>query len=79
MLHYTLRLKTDGLCNFILAGFILHNVAKYLQDPDEDFDNIDDDGAPFCPALQANGAPWVRRAGQEKRDAVAQQVLAKQR
>lgn len=79
MLHYTLRLKSDRLCTFILAGFILHNVAKYLQDPDEDFGDIDDDEPPFCLPLQADGAPWVRHAGHQKRDAVAQQVLAEQR
>ncbi|KAG5879142.1 hypothetical protein JTB14_036120 [Gonioctena quinquepunctata] len=59
------RMERNTIENYF--GFILHNVAEYLQDPDEDFDNIDDDGAPFC------------LAGQQKRDAVAQQVLAEQR
>lgn len=75
MLGYTLRLKTERLCSYITAGFILHNVAKYLQDPD-DFDPINEDEAPFCPA-PPNDAQVVRRSGQQRRDAIAQELLVR--
>uniref|UniRef100_A0A0A9WBB0 Putative nuclease HARBI1 n=1 Tax=Lygus hesperus TaxID=30085 RepID=A0A0A9WBB0_LYGHE len=34
MMQYTVRVGTQKLARFILCAFILHNVAKYLNDQD---------------------------------------------
>lgn len=36
MLQYMVRIKLDRVCRFILSAFVLHNVAKHVQDPDFD-------------------------------------------
>lgn len=41
MMQYTVRVGVEKLTRFILSAFILHNVAKYLNDPD-DFDEPHD-------------------------------------
>lgn len=78
MLHYTLRLKTDRICTYITAGFILHNVAKYLKDPD-DFDPIDEDEEAYHINIPVGDALHVRQLGQQRRNVIAEELFQRDR
>lgn len=73
MLNYTVRLKTDRICRYIMCGFILHNCAKFLSDPYEDFEQIDVEEEPVMPELYAepNNAE-MRRRGIQIRNQIAE-------
>lgn len=72
ILQYTLRVKTEKAAAMIVCCFVLHNIAKYLndeeledeayQDFDQDHENIPDED------LNEN----VRRQGQLRRQQLAQ-------
>ena len=72
MLNYTIRLKTDRVCRYIMSGFILHNCAKILNDQDEHFDEIDIAEEVVMPELYAepNNAE-IRRRGIQFRNEIA--------
>ncbi|CAH1966595.1 unnamed protein product [Acanthoscelides obtectus] len=72
MLNYTIRLKTDRTCRYIMCAFILHNCAKFLNDPDEHFDEMNIEEEAVMPELYAepnNGE--VRRRGIQFRNEIA--------
>ncbi|KAK9729748.1 hypothetical protein QE152_g15811 [Popillia japonica] len=73
MLNYTVRLKTDRICRYIMCGFILHNCAKFLNDAYEHFQEIDVEEEPVMPALYAepNNAA-IRRRGIQFRNEIAE-------
>lgn len=73
MLHHQVRLKDDRIPTFIVCAIILHNVAKYLQDPD-DFSGITVD-----PSLQPNPqfvevreSIEIRRQGEIRRNQISE-------
>lgn len=41
MLHYTFPLKTENIPKHIFRSFVLHNVAKHMQDPYKDFEQLE--------------------------------------
>ncbi|KAF4528881.1 hypothetical protein B566_EDAN017320 [Ephemera danica] len=76
MLGYKLRVKLERVSKLICVAVILHNVAKYLNDPYEDFDEIidyrpdvddDDDEEVTADSPRAE----ILRAGKVKRNAIA--------
>ncbi|XP_062554268.1 putative nuclease HARBI1 [Armigeres subalbatus] len=67
-LQNTVRMITHRVPSMVLACFILHNVAKYLQD--EDFD-YDEDDAGDANNVGANEIGDIRIRGRNRRDAIA--------
>ena len=75
MLRTPLRIAITLVPKFIVACCVLHNVGKYLNDPfaddekDEKDDDEDDNTEPDVEPTQS--ATNMRRAGQARRDAIA--------
>ena len=68
MLRTPLRIAITLVPKFIVACCVLHNVGKYLNDPFAD-DEKDDNTEPDVEPTQS--ATNMRRAGQARRDAIA--------
>ncbi|XP_071796578.1 putative nuclease HARBI1 [Asterias amurensis] len=73
ILRFGIRLKLENVSKCIMSCFDLHNIAKNLNDPFDDFhdedaeqDDDDDDGNRVRPT-----ARQVRQQGQQKRDEIA--------
>ena len=71
MLRTLLRIAITLVPKFIVACCVLHNVGKYLNDPfaDDEKDEKDDDEDDNIEPTQS--ATNMRRAGQARRDAIA--------
>lgn len=70
MLQHKLRIKTENIPSFIVCCFILHNVAKRLNDEDfepiaEEIDGNNDDDFPHY------GEQAIRNRGQQRRMVLA--------
>lgn len=77
MLNYTIRLKTDRICRYSMCGFILHNCAKFLNDPYEQFEEFDVEEQPVMPAIYAEAEPnnaEIRRRGIQFRNEIAELI-----
>ncbi|XP_062553045.1 putative nuclease HARBI1 isoform X2 [Armigeres subalbatus] len=66
-LQNTVRMATYRVPSMILACFVLHNVAKYLQD--EDFDDVEDNDE--VNDIVSDGIGDARVRGQNRREAIA--------
>ena len=76
MLGNILRIKLSDVSTFIISGFVLHNVAKFLQDPDFDFEptpNMSDLEATFAPATQSSST--LRAQGNRRRSEILGKLL----
>lgn len=76
ILQSKMRISTDRIPSFITACFVLHNVAKYLQDPDfevPDDDEVIDIQAPPLDLINNNNL----RRGEARRAAIATYLLDK--
>lgn len=73
MLNYEVRLKLDRVASYIMCGFILHNIAKYLQDPD-DFEIIEEYEQPPVMYVPEVNAHILRRQGINRRAQIAQLI-----
>lgn len=74
ILHYKVRTALKSVPSIIVCCFVLHNIAKYLKDPDdfphfdEEESNEDDlDGIELVTGQSAR----IRQLGQQKRDQIA--------
>lgn len=70
ILHGQMRVATERVPSIILACFILHNVAKYLLDPDYEYDedlNSDTENEDEDDTTDAN----LRRRGVARRNQIA--------
>ncbi|KAL1493760.1 hypothetical protein ABEB36_009453 [Hypothenemus hampei] len=56
MLNYTIRLKTERIPKYIVSAFVLHNIAKHLLDPYNDFDPIEIEAHPNEQMFEGNQA-----------------------
>ena len=77
-LRYCVRVKHERIPSYISACFILHNVAKSLQDPDFDPDINDfdsDDEVPVQPSNSPQQELQLRHEGKQKRDYIAMQLI----
>lgn len=71
ILQNKIRIATKRIPSFIIACFILHNVAKYLNDPDfETETNIPDNGT-YTSELGDYNQTSLRRRGEVRRNQVA--------
>ena len=69
-LHYGVRVALPRVPSFITSCFILHNIAKYLEDQD-DFDELN--GVEFQNDVgDDDNENAICRRGQQKRDEIAQ-------
>ena len=78
ILKYGIRLKIDNIPKCIMTCFVLHNVSKFLNDPDDDLQEDDGDmvGEEEDVANDAVNNPQpsmriTRRRGQQRRDEIA--------
>lgn len=73
MLHYEVRLKTERIPTFIICAFILHNVAKYLKDPDDFSDLLSEDNEQSNPEIIEELNPrHIRQEGEIRRNHIAE-------
>ena len=77
MLGYTMRVKLERVALFIIAGFVLHNVAKFLKDPDF-VENLEESvNSNSSEQAETNlPATTIRARGQTKRKLITQQIYS---
>lgn len=68
-----IRLKTERIPTIVVCCFILHNVAKYLND--EDFNYDEDDALPLEDFSNIHGQRNLRARGADRRTEIAQQLM----
>lgn len=73
ILRYGIRLKMENMCACITACFILHNVAKHINDLDFDEEETFDDNIYYDVPREEN-AGQLRIQGQARRNAIAQVI-----
>jgi len=71
ILHYKVRVTLRNVSNIIICCFVLHNIAKYLADPYEDFPEIDDQDEDEADATPMPNNTRIRELGKQKRDQIA--------
>lgn len=75
IVNYTVRPKTDKISRYIMCGFISHNCAKFLNNLNEQFEDIDVEEQPVMPALYAKSEPnnaKIRLRGIQVRNEIAE-------
>jgi hypothetical protein len=71
ILRGQVRIQLHRVPILIVACFVLHNVAKYLQDGDDDFMDVDpDDEHEDLDGEEGNDA-YIRQLGQERRRVIS--------
>ena len=77
VLGYKLRVKENSIPIVIGACFVLHNVAKFLNEEDFDKSNVDEE-IPVEPEVVSSEDEWtdarMRRAGQLRRAAIVNEI-----
>lgn len=74
ILHDTVRLKTDRICQYVMSAFILHNCSKFLNDPN-DFEPIYLEEEPvMIPVFPEGSTAKIRRQGIQFRSHIAEQI-----
>lgn len=83
ILHYKVRTALHTVPSVIICCFVLHNIAKYLNDSD-DFPELDDNNDNGEPEPATVGDPVtlsdrrIRELGQQKRDHIANIIFHNQ-
>ena len=71
ILQERIRIQLGKVPSVIVACFVLHNVAKYVQDPDDFFEYQDNNGDDDDEGDEYDDAR-IRQRGQERRRMVAE-------
>ncbi|XP_003724868.3 putative nuclease HARBI1 [Strongylocentrotus purpuratus] len=79
ILRYGVRLKLENIPKCIVACFVLHNVSRFLHDPDDDLRGDDEDGEIAGDngnhgGVVEQGPRILRQRGQQKRDEIANHI-----
>lgn len=75
MLHYTFRLKTENIPKHIVSAFVLHNVAKHLQDPYNDFEPLEMEVQHPNELIPDGNQAQFRNRGAQRRNEVAEALF----
>ena len=72
ILQNTVRLATDKIPTLITCCFVLHNISKYLQDPEPELPAFCDNVAVLENGNDEVATPAIRRNGEVRRNQIAE-------
>ncbi|XP_065642949.1 uncharacterized protein LOC136074544 [Hydra vulgaris] len=75
ILRYGVRIKPEMIATCFTACFILHNIAKNLNDPDFDGEDVKENDEEIVPVIKEENEQQLRLLGQQRRNEAALAIL----
>ncbi|XP_047136721.1 uncharacterized protein LOC124813551 [Hydra vulgaris] len=75
ILRYCVRIKPEMIATCITACFILHNIAKTLNNPDFENEDVEEDDEEIVPEIEEGNEQQLRLLGQQCRNEIALAIL----